>query len=119
MLKKPNGKHFNEHQRYEIISKLSKTNAQSKKTLVREYSISEGIILKVWDNREAILERSTLLSEEAKERTFRASIERFTELEDMLYIWIDNMRLAKLHVSPSFCHSQKHCFQSFHSEIQF
>jgi hypothetical protein len=42
-----------------------------------------------------------LLSEEAKERTFRASIGRFTELEDMLYIWIDNMRRAKLPVPPS------------------
>jgi hypothetical protein len=55
----------------------------------------------VWDNWEAILERSALLSEEAKERTFRASVGQFTELEDMLYIWIDNMRRAKLPVSPS------------------
>jgi hypothetical protein len=55
----------------------------------------------VWDNWEAILERSASLSEEAKERTFRASIARFTELEDMLYIWIDSMRCAKLHVPPS------------------
>jgi hypothetical protein len=38
----------------------------------------------VWDNRETILERSALLFEEAKERTFQASIGRFTKLEDML-----------------------------------
>jgi hypothetical protein len=50
----------------------------------------------VWDNREAILERSALLSEEAKERTFPASIVWFTELENMLYIWIESMRPAKL-----------------------
>ncbi len=55
----------------------------------------------MWDNREAILEWSALLFEEAKERTFRASVGRFTELEDMLYIWIDSMRRAKLLVSPS------------------
>jgi hypothetical protein len=42
-----------------------------------------------------------LLSEEAKERTFRASVGRFTELENMLYIWIDSMRRAKLPVPPS------------------
>jgi len=42
------------------------------------------------------------LSKEAKERTFQASVGRFTELEDMLYIWIDNMCRAKLPVSPSF-----------------
>jgi hypothetical protein len=47
------------------------------------------------------MERSALLSEEAKERTFRASIGRFTKLEDMFYIWIDSMRCAKLHVPPS------------------
>jgi hypothetical protein len=56
----------------------------------------------VWDNREAILERYALLSEKAKKRTFRAFVGRFIELEDMLYIWIDNMRCAKLPVTPSF-----------------
>jgi hypothetical protein len=50
MLKKPNGKYFNEHQRCEIISKLSKMNAASKRALARKYSVNEGVILKVWDN---------------------------------------------------------------------
>jgi inactivated superfamily I helicase len=86
MSKKPNEKRLNEHQHCEIILKLSKTNALSKRALAREYNVSEGAIRKVWDNWEAILERSTLLPEEAKERTFRASVGRFTELEDMLYI---------------------------------
>jgi hypothetical protein len=101
MLKKPNGKRLNEHQRCEIISKLSKMNAPSKRALAREYSVSEGAIRKVWDNQEVILERFALLSEEVKERTFRASVGQFTELEDMFYIWIDSMRCAKLHVPPS------------------
>ncbi len=70
MLKKPNEKRLNEHQHCEIISKLSKTNAPSKRALAREYNISEGTIRKVWDNHEVILERFALLSEEAKERTF-------------------------------------------------
>ncbi len=48
-----------------------------------------------------MLEQFALLSEEAKERTFRASVGQFIELEDMLYIWIDNMRHAKLPVPPS------------------
>ncbi len=49
----------------------------------------------------AMLERFALLSEEAKERTFRASVGQFTELVDMLYIWIDSMRCAKLPIPPS------------------
>ncbi len=101
ILKKPNGKRLNEHQRCEIISKLSKMNAPSKRALAQEYSVSEGTIRKVWDNQEAILERSALLYEEAKERTFRTSVGRFTELENMLHIWIDRMRCAKLLVSSS------------------
>ncbi len=101
MSKKPNGKHLNEHQRCEIISKLNKTNASSKKALTRKYNVSEGAIWKVWDNQEAILERFALLSEEVKERTFWTSNGWFTKLENMLYIWIDNMRHAKLLVSPS------------------
>ncbi len=56
----------------------------------------------MWHNREAILEQYALLSEKVKERTFRAFVGRFIKLEDMLYIWIDNMRCAKLPILPSF-----------------
>jgi transposase len=101
MSKKPNGKRLNESQRCEVIAKLSKTDAANKKAIAREYDVSEGAIRKVWDKREQILERFALMSNEAKEKTFRSSIGRFTELEDMLYIWIDSMRRANLPVPPS------------------
>jgi len=68
---------------------------------VHEYDVNKGAIRKVWEKRDSILERSALLSEEAKQKTFRASVGRFTELEDMLYIWIDSMGRAKLLVPPS------------------
>jgi len=55
----------------------------------------------VWDKWEQILERSALMSDETKKKIFRSSIGRFTELEDMLYIWIDSMRHANLPVPPS------------------
>ncbi|CAK9238636.1 unnamed protein product [Sphagnum troendelagicum] len=101
MSKKPNGKRLNESQRCEIIAKLSKTNAASKRAIAREYDVSEGAIRKVWDKQEQILERFALMSDEAKEKTFRSSVGRFTELEDMLYIWIDSMGCANLPVPPS------------------
>jgi hypothetical protein len=101
MSKKSNRKRLNEHQRCEIISKLSKMNAPSKRALAQEYNVSEGAIRRVWDIREAILKQFALLYEEAKERTFQASVGQFTELEDMLYIWIDSMRRAKLLVRSS------------------
>ncbi len=100
MSKKPNMKRLNESQRCEIIAKLSKTDAPSKRVIMHEYDVNEGAIRKVWDKREQILERSALMSDEAKEKTFRSSVGRFTELEDMLYIWIDNMRRANLPVLP-------------------
>ena len=101
MSKKPNGKRLNEFQQCEIIAKLSKTDAHSKRAIAREYDVSEGAIRKVWEKREQILEWSALMSDEAKEKTLRSSVGRFTELEDMLYIWIDNMRRANLPVPPS------------------
>jgi hypothetical protein len=76
-------------------------NALSKTALAQEYSVYEGAIRKVWNNREVILEWSALLYEETKERTFRPSVGRFTELEDLFYIWIDSMHRAKLHVPSS------------------
>jgi hypothetical protein len=55
----------------------------------------------VWDKHKQILERFALISNKTKEKTFRSSIGRFTELEDMLYISINSMRRANLHVPPS------------------
>jgi hypothetical protein len=55
----------------------------------------------VWDKREQILERFALMSDEVKKKTFRSSVGRFIELEDMLYIWIDSMCHANLPVPPS------------------
>ncbi len=101
MSKKPNGKRLNESQWCEIIAKLSKMDAPSKRAIAREYDVTEGAIRKVWDKREQILERSALMSDEAKEKTFRSSVGHFTKLEDMLYIWIDSMRRANLPVPPS------------------
>jgi hypothetical protein len=70
MSKKPNEKRLNESQRCEIIAKLSKTDATSKRAIACEYDVSEGAIRKVWDKREQILERSALMSDEVKEKTF-------------------------------------------------
>ena len=95
MSKKPNGKRLNESQRCEIIEKLSKTDAHSKRVIAREYDVSEGAIKKVWDKWEQTLERSALMSDEAKEKIVQSSVGRFTELEDILYIWIDSMRRVK------------------------
>jgi len=41
------------------------------------------------------------MSDEAKEKTFQSSIGRFIELEDMLYIWIDNMCHVNFPILPS------------------
>ncbi len=101
MSKKPNGKRLNESQRCEIIAKLSKTDAPSKRAIAGEYDVTKRVIRKVWDKREQILEQSALMSDEAKDKTFWSSIGRFTKLEDMLYIWIDSMHRANLPVPPS------------------
>jgi hypothetical protein len=39
--------------------------------------------------------------DEAKKKTFWSSVGHFTELEDMLYIWINSMCRANLRIPPS------------------
>ena len=48
--------------------------------------MSEVTIRKVWSKREDIRKRSATMSEEAKKKTFRASMGMFTEVEDKLYM---------------------------------
>jgi hypothetical protein len=61
----------------------------------------------VWDKREQTLEQFALMFDEVKEKTFRSSVGHFTELEDMLCIWIDSMRCANLLVPPSLAISTR------------
>ena len=56
-----NGKSLNESQRLDIISKLSRPNPPSKRSISRQYEVSE-----TWINREGIHKRSALMSEEIK-----------------------------------------------------
>ena len=62
--------------------------------------MGEATIRKVWSKHEDISKHSALMSEEAKKKTFRGSMGRFTEIEDMLFLWIDSMCQANLPVSP-------------------
>ena len=95
----------------EFIAKLSVPSAPSKKSLAKEYGVSEGAIRKIMKNQEGIQKRSALMSEEGKRKTLRASIGRFSELEDIHYVWIDSMQRAKL-PRPSLighCKSKANC----------
>ena len=88
---KHSAKRLNEQQRTEFICKLRKPNPPSKRSLAREYGVSEKAIRKTWENRVAIEQRSSLMSVETKAKTFCASVGHFSELEDKLYIWIETV----------------------------
>ena len=75
-----------------VIFKLNQPNPPSKRSITRQYGMNEATIRKVWSKREDIRKLSALRSEEAKKKTFRTSVGRFTEVEDKLYMQIDMMR---------------------------
>lgn len=82
------GKRLRESERLEIIANLQKSKASSKRSLARDYGVSESAIRKVWSNRDEILERSELMTEEGKQNHLRASNPKFPEVEEIVYQWI-------------------------------
>ena len=94
-------KRLNESERLEVICRWNQPNPPCKRSIARQYRMSEATIRKVWSKREDIRKRSALMSEEAKKKIFRASVGRFTEVEGKLSVWIDSMRRANLPVPPS------------------
>jgi len=79
-------KRLNKSQRLEVISNLSQRDPPSKQNIAQQYKDSEATIRKVWAKREVIHKRSALMSEETKKRKFRASVRRFKDMEDKLYL---------------------------------
>ena len=79
-------KRLNESERLEVISKLNQPNPPSKRSIARQYEVSEATIRKAGLKREDIRKRSALMSKEVKKKAFKASVGRFTELEDKLYL---------------------------------
>jgi len=61
--------------------------------------MSQAATGKVWAKREVIRKRSAQMSEGTKNKKVSAPV---AELEDSLYLCIDNMRKANLLVPPSF-----------------
>ena len=84
-----------------IIEKLSKPNPPPKQSMAHEYDVPEKAIRKTWDNQLKIEQQCSLMSEVTRSTMYQASARRFTEVEDILYRWIDSMRHAYLCVSPS------------------
>ena len=104
------GKRLSKGKRINIIEKLSKPNPPPKQSLTHEYDVSEKAIHKTWDNWLKIKQRCSLLSEVTRSTMYQASARRFTEVDDILYRWIDSMRHANLCVSPSLVISkEKNC----------
>ena len=81
-------KRLNESERLEVpvISKLNQPNPPCKRSITRQYLVSKATITKDWLKREDIRKRSAVISEETKKKTFRASVGRFTEVEDKLFL---------------------------------
>ena len=77
-------KRLNEAEILVVISKLNQPNPPSKQSITQQYGVSEATIRKVWSKREDIRKLSALMSDEAKKKTFKASVGRFTEVEDKL-----------------------------------
>lgn len=94
-------KRLSEKDRLEIISKLSRPDPPSKRSIAREYDVSDGSVRKIWKQKEEIQVRSMLMSPETRARTFRQSKGNFPEVEERLFTWIDEMRQANVTVSPT------------------
>ena len=70
-------KRLNELERLEVIFELNQPNPPDKRSIARQYGMSEATIGKVWLKCEDIRKLSALMSEEAKKKTFRASVGGF------------------------------------------
>jgi Tc5 transposase DNA-binding domain len=84
-----------------VISKLQEVDAPSKRSIAREYDVSEGSIRKFLNERDSIQQRSSFMSNTARKASFRSTVGRFQPIEDALYEWLDSMQRSKLTIPPS------------------
>jgi hypothetical protein len=98
---KKGAKRLTEQNRLEIITKLSRPNPPSKRSLAREYNVDEKAVRQIWSKKDEIEQRSALMTNEARAKVFRQCKGQFPQIEDQLFTWIDAMRRANLTVAPS------------------
>lgn len=99
--KRGSGRRLNDSQRLEVVLKLQKRLAPSKRAIARDYNVSESAIRKLWNQRDEILSRTETVQEATKASTFRIRQPHFPELEERLYRWIEGMRRLELPIPPS------------------
>jgi hypothetical protein len=88
-------------QRLEVISKHQKVDAPSKRSIIREYNVSEGSIRTIWNERDCIQQRSAFMSDTTRKASFRSKVGRFQPIEHALYEWLDSVRRSKVTIPPS------------------
>ena len=64
-------KRLNESERLEVICRSNQPNPPSKRSIARQYRMSEAAIRKVWSKREDIRKGSALMSGEAKKENIQ------------------------------------------------
>ena len=99
--KRGRGKRLNENKRLEIIRKLQRRDAPSKRAIAREYNVAESSIRNLWKKRESVINRSENLTPSIRDNIFRFSSPQFPELEKRLYLWMHTMRCNKIEIPPS------------------
>jgi hypothetical protein len=78
--KKGCGKRLSDSKRVDIVRKLQRPHAPSKRAIARDYDISEGAIRKLWNQRDAIISSTEDRQENTRASAFRMRQTRFPEL---------------------------------------
>jgi hypothetical protein len=68
---------------------LRKPKPPHKQSCAHEYNVVEKPVMRIWDNRAEIEKCSFLITVGKRARAFCASVGNFSEVEDILYTWID------------------------------
>ena len=76
-------------QKLNIIQELESDSPPSKRKLAREKNVSEGTIRKIWNNRDILIEKSSIQPNSYNSEKTRLAKPKYDEIENKLFEWIN------------------------------
>ena len=87
------------------VIKVIKENRKFGRDIARYFSVTEGAIRKIINEKESMKLRIQQSSEAARKKTTRASIPKYPQLEQCIFQWLKASSLAGL-IIPAYIRGQ-------------
>ena len=94
--------HLNDEQRVQILELVEQPSSPCLRSIAIRFDVSDTVLKKLIKNKEEVQMRAQQEDDKTRKPTLRAAKDKYLDLEECLYAWIDASRRLSITLPPFF-----------------